>query len=150
MKTVFTIIVTLSLMLGLHAQAQDKVEDLKEGVNYKFTQGGAVLYVKLDQLKDGIAYIETERGKWLYARGTEEGDVIEGNGSKDQATRWVITKGSKGWSFTHAAKPANALCREGVGPKGDGKSTGVLKLRRHNAGGNGMEDQLWQLQGVAN
>lgn len=138
-----------SLLMLLMLVSVANAQDLKEGVRYKFTQGGAILYVKLSQLKDGMAYIETQTGKWLTATGAGEGAVVKGDGNKDAATKWKLVNNGNGWNFLNAANPANALCRDGVGPKGEGKSTGVLKLRRNNAGGAGNTDQLWKLEGEA-
>ena len=146
MKKVISALVTCLLMLVNVAKA----EELKEGVRYKFTLGGATLYAKLSQLKDGVAVVETMTGKYLAAASSEDGAAVNAGGTKDAANKWkLIDNGDGMWNFVHADNGANALCMGGVGPKGDGKPTGVMTLRRNNAGGAGNKDQLWKFEGAA-
>jgi hypothetical protein len=145
MKKIISALVTCLLMLVNVAKA----EELKEGVNYKFTLGGQNLFAKLYQLKNGVAVVETMPGKYLTAASSEDGAAVNAGGTKDGATKWkLIDNGAGMWNFVHADNGANALCMGGVGPKGDGKATGVLTLRRNNAGGAGNKDQLWKFEGA--
>jgi hypothetical protein len=145
LRKAFAALAALVLMLGTNAKAQE----LKEGVRYKFSLSGATLYAKLSDLKGGVAVVEISPGKFLTAASSEDGAVVK-DGGKDKANKWkLIDNGAGMWNFVHADNGANALCMGGVGPKGDGKPTGVLTLRRNNAGGAGNKDQLWKLEGEA-
>jgi hypothetical protein len=141
-------IVTAFLALAAVFAGNAKAEDLKEGVRYKFTLSGATLYAKLSELKDGVATVEIDAGQYLTAASSEEGAAVKG-GPKAKANKWKLIDNGGVWNFVHAENGANALSMGGVSPKGEGKPTGELKLRRNNAGGAGNKDQLWKFEGEA-
>jgi serine/threonine protein kinase len=93
---------------------------------------------------NGVYRVETPNG-WLAAAVSDAGAIVNVDGSEGTATDWELHKHSKGHAFAHMGNRANFLSLTGVDPKGGGEHTGEYHLRRANAGGNGMEDQLWQV-----
>ncbi|MEZ6057196.1 MAG: hypothetical protein R3C01_10880 [Planctomycetaceae bacterium] len=99
--------------------------------------------VKGPQGQDNHVYeIETADG-WLHSEGSGDGAAVKMNGT--EKTKWVLHQHSKGYQLVCLDDQANVLSVDGVNPKGGGKPTGNFKLRRANAGGAGMEDQVFEM-----
>lgn len=94
----------------------------------------------------GIYRVETNIG-WMYADKNTPGTVVNMRGQDiEQASLWMITPSSKGWNFVLIGSGENAASLEGIKPGGGDSATGVWKLRRANGGGNGQNDQLFEMK----
>ena len=146
-------VAAVTAMFAGSAEAQVLADGEYTFVNDKGDKGWwRVLYVKIEKVrevdhpqggKSGVYHVHTNVG-WLTAKSSEAGAVVDEEGD-DKGTTWILHKHSKGWCFVNSQNGANALSIVGLNPQGGGKaSPKEFQLRRHNAGGNGMEDQVWQ------
>lgn len=122
-------------------------------VNKKGDSGQAVLHTNMHKsgtvqgaggVTNDVYKVQIGDG-WLVATGSGEGAVVKTDGSKDAATEWELQRSSGGYVLVCMGNRANVLSVVGVNPKGGGVPTGQYRLRRANAGGNGMQDQVWQM-----